>query len=129
MKSKDCVKCEMDNLQRIRDKREQQMKGLAGRFMCVYHNSLTGGNSDCVKAMCHECIGWHDVKDSIMDCRGWGCPLYFRRPFQFDDTRQVLEILSKEEKELPEIKKYIDQGKKNTAGLEAYRSGNGQTQG
>ena len=35
-----------------------------------------------IAAMCAQCVGYDEVKESIRDCRGASCPLYSYRPYQ-----------------------------------------------
>jgi hypothetical protein len=110
MKTKDCPKCEMENFSKIqagriryinliqsknRPKLTAYLKTIGKHYAGVY-----------VKSKCYECVGWEDVIDSVQDCRGYGCPLYFKRPYCYKDTDDVRKkILVWQNKTFPVAKK------------------------
>lgn len=40
------------------------------------------GGSSLIRAKCNECVNYSDTKNSISQCRSFGCPLWGRRPYK-----------------------------------------------
>jgi hypothetical protein len=85
---------EIDNLEKIKRERERVIDGIPGKYKGAYIKALNARlNHAAIKAKCYECICFENVKENITDCRGWTCPLYFFRPYQYPDTQEVKNIL------------------------------------
>lgn len=91
MKSKDCPINETANLDKIIRAIENRINQFADKYKNNYISYLrTNSTSKVIKAKCYDCVT-EDLHDAIEDCRGFSCPLYFVRPYQFDDTEKVKE--------------------------------------
>ena len=89
MKDLKCPENEMSVYEKILEKRKKKLDQIPDTLKSKYARSITS-RAMAVAAMCHECIGWEDVRDGIRDCRGYDCPLYAHRYYKFDDTEETL---------------------------------------
>ena len=93
MKSKDASSNEMENFKSIKKARIEHLKQMPQLYRPLYLRALGLQNSQLVKAQCQACIGYEAVKDGVLDCRGFSCPLYFQRPYKYDDTLKVKNLV------------------------------------
>jgi hypothetical protein len=100
---------EINNLEKIRKHRKEKYDQMNKLVSYWFFKSLGGAKSKCIKSFCAECLGYTSSREEIEDCRGYGCPLYFNRPYQYNDTQEIKALIENEEKELPVIKKYLEQ--------------------
>jgi hypothetical protein len=91
---------EIDNLEKILAGREIKRKQMNKIQRNNYFKALRStAQTPTIRAFCCGCIGMAGPEE-IVDCRGFSCPMYFVRPEQYKDTREVRKIvLSKEPRE------------------------------
>ncbi len=63
---------------------EKQLHEVPVRYRLQYLKTVLGevAPSKAIKMQCYSCVGWADVKNAIVDCRGITCPLYAYRPYK-----------------------------------------------
>lgn len=89
MKSKDSPNSEAENLNKIIRAIENRKNSFSEMYQGTYLKFLISNKSSpAVKAKCYDCVT-EDLHDAILDCRGFSCPLYFVRPYQYQDTEFV----------------------------------------
>lgn len=59
-----------------------------------YVAALRGETSPrrAISAMCHECIGYENVKTCIGECTAFACPLWAYRPYQIDKNGEIMRV-------------------------------------
>lgn len=63
---------------------QNKMSKIPDNYRVRAHDAAHGKLSPikAIAAMCAQCVGYDEVKESIRDCRGASCPLYSYRPHQ-----------------------------------------------
>lgn len=97
MKSFNAPSCEMENLEKIKNYRKEHLDQIPVSLRPLYLRVLGLKSGRLIKAQCQHCICYEDVHNSVLDCRGFACPLYFQRPYKYHDTDKVKRIIKKEE--------------------------------
>jgi len=92
-------KCEMENIDKIIHNRLKTMEYQTKLYKHKYKEAISNGRCSVqVESQCYQCCG--NDKDSVLNCQGYSCPLYFIRPEKFHDTEAVRKLVySKEPKE------------------------------
>ena len=90
------IQNEMQNLEKIRKTRQERIEQGNTKYKLAYLKAIkTKTSAVQIKGFCYECVGTHS--EDVLDCCGYGCPLYFHRPFRHEDTEKVRQIIEQEE--------------------------------
>ena len=99
------MKCEMDNLEKIKEARKEFIERLGKWSKFIFHRPLEiSRRVGVVKTKCYDCSCYLNTKNNITECGSFTCALYFHRPYHYSDTNEVKDLICEGEKEfLPKV--------------------------